>query len=95
MDYQHKTTFMMDFNLANMFGESAVRDTLKRAFEEWQHDTVYVTELTMVLNWQIWQLYQKNEKLARVYDELWREMDKWCMENLKGEDLTYYIRTTD
>ena len=95
MDYQMKTTFMQNFDIANMFGESAVRDTYKRARQEWQANTEYVTELTMVLNWQLWKLYQTNEKLARVYDELWREMDTWCMDNLKGEDLSYYIRTTD
>lgn len=95
MDYQMKTTFMQDFDIANMFGESAVRDTLKRARQEWQDDVVYVTELTMVLNWQLWKLYKTNEKLARVYEDLWREMSDWCMDNLKDDDLSYYIRTTD
>lgn len=95
MDYQLKTTFMQDFNIANMFGEQAVLDTYKRAKKEWQHNVEYITEFTMVLNWQIWQLYETNEKLARVYNTLWQEMDAWCMNNLKGDDLTYYIRTTD
>lgn len=95
IDYQLKTSFMSDFNIANVFGERAVRDTAKRAFKEWQSSVVYVTELVMVLNWQIWKLYETNESLARVYDELWRELDKWCLDNLKGEELAYYIRTTD
>jgi hypothetical protein len=95
MDYKMKTTFMQDFNIANMFGERAVLDTYKRAKKEWQDNVEYITEFTMVLNWQIWQLYQTNEKLARVYNTLWQEMDAWCMDNLKGDDLTYYIRTTD
>jgi hypothetical protein len=93
--YQPKTTFWQDFSIADAFGEKAVRDTYKRAFEEWKTDVVYLTELVLVLNWKIWQLHENNESLARVYDELWREADEWCGENLKGDDAKYYYRTTD
>jgi hypothetical protein len=96
MEYKMKTTFMKDFDIANVFGENAVRDTYKRAFKEWKDNLEYITEFTMVLNWQLWKTYEDgNEKLARVYDELWREMSAWCLDNLKGEDLNYYLRTTD
>ncbi len=93
--YQPKTTFWQDFSIADAFGEKAVRDTYKRAFEEWKTDVVYLTELVLVLNWKIWQLHEINEPLARVYDELWRKADEWCGENLKGDDAKYYYRTTD
>ena len=56
---------------------------------------VYVTELTMVLNHMLWALYQKDEALARVYQDLWEQCDAWCMDNLKGEDLAYFLDTTD
>lgn len=95
MDYKLKTTFMMDFDIANAFGESAVKDTYERAFKEWKTNTEYITEFSMVLNWQIWKNYERNESLARLYDKLWRKVDGWCMDNLKGEDLQYYIKTTD
>ena len=93
--YKMKTTFMQDFDIANAFGEKAVRDTYKRAFKEWKDNVEYITEFNMVLNWQMWKLVETNEKLARVYNELWQENRDWCFENLKGEDLQYYIRTTD
>ena len=93
--YKPKTTFYMDFSIADMFGESAVKDTYKRAFKEWKRNTEYITELIMVLNWKIFEHYGKNDALAELYDKLWRESDEWAMENLKGDDLTYYIRTTD
>ena len=93
--YEVKTTFWEDFSIADRFGVSAVKDTYKRVFEEWKHNVVYVTELAMVLNHKEWQHYENNERLARVYDTLWEECDQWCLDNLKGEDLEYYIATTD
>lgn len=94
-DYETKTTFWDDFTIADAFGEKAVRDTYKRAFDEWKTDTVYLTELVMVLNWKIWQHYDGNEPLARVYNELWQEADGWACDNLKGDDLMYFYKTTD
>lgn len=93
--YEPKTTFWQDFCVAEPFGEKAIRDTFKRAFKEWQNDKVYVTELVMVLNWKSWQYAETNERLARLYQELWGEADEWCCKNLKGEDLDYFYRTTD
>lgn len=93
--YVPKTTFYTDFSIADKFGESAIRDTFKRAFESWKNNIIYLTELVMVLNWKIFEHYEKNEKLASLYDELWECADSWCMNNLEGEDLSYYLRTTD
>ena len=93
--YTPKTTFWMDFSIADNFGVDAVRDTFDRAFGEWKSDVVYLTELVMVLNWKIWQHYEHDEALARVYDELWRQADEYACENLHGDDATYFFRTTD
>ena len=93
--YETKTTFWEDFSIADRFGISAIKDTYKRAFNEWNSNVEYITELVIVLNHKIWQHYQHNETLARVYDELWRECDDWCRKNLKGDDLSYYYSTTD
>ena len=93
--YAPKTTFYTDFSIADGFGESAVRDTFKRAFDNWKDNITYLTELVMVLNWKIFEHYEKNEELARLYDELWKQADSWCMDNLDGDNLSYYLRTTD
>lgn len=93
--YETKTTFWQDFTIADRFGAAAVRDTFKRAFDEWKGNAVYLTELVMVLNHKIWQHYESRESLARVYDGLWRKADAYACENLKGADLSYYFRTTD
>ena len=94
-DYDFKTTFWDDFSIAERFGIEAIEDTYKRAFDSWHEDIVFVTELVLVLNWKIWALYKTNEPVARVYDKLWKRAHSWCCNNLKGDDLTYYLNTTD
>lgn len=93
--YKPKTTFWQDFSIAEWFGENAIRDTYKRAFNEWKSNIEYLTELVLILNWKIWQLAEVNEPIARVYDELWKEADQYCMDNLTGDNLQYFLRTTD
>ena len=93
--YKPFTTFYEDFSIADMFGASAVKDTYKRAFREWRSDHKYLTELIMVLNWKIFEHYETNDGLEQLYDTLFREADEWACENLKGDELTYYIETTD
>lgn len=95
MAYDFKTTFWQDFSIADAFGVDAIRDTYHRAFAEWKDNIVYVTELSLVLNWKIWQWYEKNPNIAAVYDELWRSHNDWCYDNLTGSDLEYYYRETD
>lgn len=93
--YVPKTTFYMDFGIAEAFGMKAVKDTYEQAFREWKDDVEFITELVMVLNWKIWEHYKTNEKLARLYNDLWMELSNWCINNLKGADLSYYYMTTD
>lgn len=93
--YKPKTTFYEDFSIADIFGIGAVKDTYKNAFEGWKDDYEYLTELVMALNWKIWEHYKDNEPLARVYDELWRKAHAYAVDNLKDEELTYYLRTID
>lgn len=93
--YQPKTTFWSDFSIADAFGEKAIKDTYKRAFNEWNTNVEYITELCLILNWKIWFWNEQNEDIAGVYNALWKECDAWCMDNLKGDDLQYFLRTTD
>ena len=72
--YEMKTTFDMDFSIADRFGIDAVKDTFNRAFNGWKNNVEYLTELVMVLNWKIWEHFERgNEPLAKVYDSLWRK----------------------
>ena len=91
-----KTTFWMDFTIADHFGKTAVLDTYKRAFNEWKENYEYLTELVMVLNHKIWQWWEAgNNDFAALYDKLWKEADAYAVDNLKGDELTYFYRVTD
>ena len=93
--YEPKTTFWTDFSVADKFGVEAIVDTFNRAFDEWHTNHVYLTELVMVLNHKIWQWYEKNDTIARVYNKLWRKADEWAQENLHSEELNYFYDVTD
>lgn len=93
--YKPITTFYEDFSIADHFGTAAIKDTYKRAFRSWKKDCKYLTELVMVLNWKIWEHHGHNEAYAKLYNTLWEEADAWAMDNLKGEELSYFIRITD
>jgi hypothetical protein len=93
--YTMTTTFFEDFQIANAFGVKAVKDTYKRAFKEWKDNYVYLTELVIALNLMIWATYGKNDALADVYNELWIEADEYACNNLKGDELSFFYRTTD
>ena len=93
--YECKTSFWEDFSIADCLGISAIKDTFNRAFNEWKDNVEYITELVMVLNHKIWQHYEHNKRIAEVYNALWMETDNWCVNNLKGENLSYYYNITD
>lgn len=58
LNYECKTTFWEDFSIAERFGAEAIKDTYKRARAEWEHDRVYGTELSMMLNHKCWYIRQ-------------------------------------
>ena len=89
-------TFFMDFSIADAFGVNAVKDTYKRAFNEWKDDYKMLTALVITLNHKIWQHYEtKNDKLASLYDELWRKASQYAYDTLKDDALQYFIEVTD
>ena len=94
--YKPITTFYEDFSIADNFGMAAVKDTFKRGLETARFmGYKYLTEFVMALNWKIWEHYEHNEPLAKLYNDLWEEADVYVQENLQGEELAYFYRTTD
>lgn len=94
--YKPITTFYEDFSIADRFGLKAVKDTYRRGLksaESLGYD--YLTEFVMVLNWKILEHHERNDALARLYNDLWAEADIYAQEHLKDEELAYYYRTTD
>ena len=87
---------MTYFNIADKVGTQSVKETFKRAFENWKNNPVLMTELTIVLNHKLWEHFQKKDKeFAQTYSELWKECDDWCCHHLQGADLDYFYQTAN
>lgn len=95
--YIPKTTFYMDFSIADMHGGiPAIKDTFKRAFNAWKTNIEYITELAMALNWKSWEHDSRgNHEICELYIELYYKLDGYITSTFKGDDLMYYYRTTD
>lgn len=94
--YEFKTTFWKDFYIAEGYGVDAIKGTFATAFSNWKDNTEYLTELVLVLNWKIWKYYEVgNNEYASLYNELWEKADAYALDNLKGEDLQYFLEVTD
>ena len=93
--YVLTTTFWEDFSIADRFGKDAIKDTFKRAFNEWKGNYIYLTELVIVLNHKIWQWYEKNDAYAELYNDLWEKADNYAFTHLKGEELSFFYDITD
>lgn len=93
--YKPMTSFWQDFSIADAFGITAVADTFKRAFNEWKGNYKYLTELVMVLNHKIWQWYEKDKQLAKLYNEAFNTANDYALDNLYGSELTYFYCVTD
>lgn len=93
--YKPMYTFYTDMSIADAFGAEAVVDTYKRIMKGWSKSYKALTEFVMALNWKIWEHYKSKQNLARVYNELYFKAKQYAVENLKGEELDYFFKTTD
>lgn len=91
-----ENTFFMDFSIADVFGMNAIKDTFKRAFQEWKSDYKILTALVVTLNHKIWEHYKaERHDVARLYNDLWEQAQDYALTNLKGDELQYYYEITD
>lgn len=90
--YTIQTTFWEDFTIADRFGLSAIRDTYNRAFKEWNENYKFLTELVLVLNHKIWQHHKSHPEVAALYNDLWKQADLYAVENLKDDELNYFLK---
>lgn len=93
---ERKTSFMSDFTIADHCGgKEAVEDTYNRSFDAYKNNVEYMSELYIVLNHKIWEHYEDNEPLARLYNDLWDKCGEYCTTHFTGNDLSYFYEVTD
>lgn len=94
--YQFKTTFFMDYRIANAFGAEAVTDTYHRSFDAWKDNVVYMKEMAFVLNMMCWEFYRKgNEPMSKLYADLYYKCRDKCLRHFKGEELREFWEFLD
>jgi len=93
--YEPMTSFYEDFSMYERFGTKAIKDMFDIAFKICEHNYKYLTELVMALNWKCWRWSEKDQAISKLYTELFQKAYDYAIENLKDEELTYFIRTTD
>ena len=94
-NYKPFTTYYDDLTIAEHFGPKAIIDTVKNAIKH-NLGYKYLTELCMTTNHKCWIWYERgNTKLSELYGELYYFVRDWCFDHLKGEELSYFIDTTD
>lgn len=70
---QQEYTFYQDFQIADIVGkEKDIRSTYIRC-KSWRSTPKAWGELVCALNWRIWDLYETNEPIAKVYQELYED----------------------
>lgn len=88
-------TFYSDFQIADSFGEKGVRDTYRLVKNGWSDNPAAWGEVVCALNWRLWDLYETNEALAKIYQDLWQEAQDFGYETFKGEEATIFFRKVD
>ena len=91
-------TFLSDFDIADHFGASAIKDTYKRAFNEWKTDIKAIAEMSVALNMRCWFWYQKNEALCELYQNLFYKLQDYVYRDnteYSEEELHTYWEYTD
>lgn len=97
--YKMQSTFFSDFSIANPYGLNAIKDTWQRAFNEWKDNYIYLSELSIVLNVMMWKHYDEHlevqSEICELYKNLYIQTDEYASNNLKGEELDFYIKLLD
>lgn len=74
---EERTGFKFETNVREVFTEAETDDNVdieelyRKLFREWRNDVKLVAELSMCMNWKLWEHYEKkNESLAELYNSL-------------------------
>ena len=95
--YERITTFFSDLSIAEVYGINAIRETYENVSNSWIGDYKFFTEFIMSLNWKIWEWYDRDDRVARVYDDLWRKAEALFLHRYEDDEkvMTYYYEVTD
>lgn len=94
--YKSLTAYWNEFSIAEKSGPERIIALYYEKIEETKNDYKAFTELVLVLNQKLWESYEHNDNdQARLYEKLWSRAVTHAFDALHGEELDYYIQTTD
>jgi len=96
-EYSPITTLWSDFTNIDQFQDiSKIEEFYNSAFEQYKNSYKEFTEFVMVLNWKSWYHHDNGfGKLSDFYADLFYLAYDYGLENLTGDELTYFWRTLD
>ena len=81
------TGFKFETNVREVFTEAETDDNVdieelyRQLFRKWRNDVKLVAELSMCMNWKLWEHYEKgNERLAEIYNSLWMRLHDYALD---------------
>ena len=99
---EEKTGFKFETNVWELFTEAEINDDVdieelyRKLFREWHNDVKLIAELSMCMNWKLWEHHEKgNESLAELYNSLRMRVHDYALDVFTWEDGAYYFRITD
>lgn len=99
---EKKTGFKFETNVWELFTEAEqkedvdIEELYRKLFREWRNDVKLVAELSMCMNWKLWEHYEKkNESLAELYNSLRMKVHDYALDVFTWEDGAYYFNVTD
>lgn len=100
--YESETGFKFETDVRELFTEAEKSDDVdieelyRKLFREWRNDVKMVTELSMCMNWKLWEHYRKkNESLAELYNDLRMRVDTYAKDVFVWDEGKYYFEVTD
>ena len=95
--YERISTFFSDLSIAEWCeDENGVQETYDKVVNEWIHDVKMFAEFVISLNWKSWEwAARQNDKLGKLYSDLYYKAHYLALDTFKGEDAEYYFNVTD
>lgn len=79
-------TWYQDFQIADRIGgKKGVKETYDKAKKYWLDNPAGWGEVVCALNWRLWDLYETQPEIAKLYETLWQEATDLGWKTYKGD----------
>lgn len=96
-NWRPTTLYWQRFSIGEKYGIDEVKEVYNDIFMAAKDDYKLLTELVMILNHKSWQHSEEltGSKFCKTYADLYYEARNYALNNLKNDELQYFLETTD